>query len=182
MINLTKYYLEPHRYYHNLNHIVSMFNFANENQIELTNEQILAIWFHDVIYDPTRSDNEEQSAKYFQQWCLTQKVCNFEPKIIKQIILDTKQEIPTTEESALVIDLDLHQLGISKFFSNTVLIRKEFSHLSDKEFDEGRNTWIYSMLNRETIFVSGLNIFKELEQEARTNLLIDYYGGVINNK
>ena len=49
---------EPHRYYHNWNHIEYMFKIARKLGIELTDELVLAIIFHDIIYDPLAKDNE----------------------------------------------------------------------------------------------------------------------------
>jgi predicted metal-dependent HD superfamily phosphohydrolase len=44
---------EPHRFYHNWdNHIEYMFKIAEKLGIELADDLILAIIFHDIIYDP----------------------------------------------------------------------------------------------------------------------------------
>lgn len=58
-------YNQPHRHYHNFDHIRDMLrkadvvnsNFENETALEL------AIWFHDSIFDPLSKFNEEASAK-----------------------------------------------------------------------------------------------------------------------
>lgn len=57
-------YNEPHRYYHNWDHILKMIESANEKGI-LDDSLLLAIVFHDIVYNPKRSDNEEESIKYF---------------------------------------------------------------------------------------------------------------------
>jgi predicted metal-dependent HD superfamily phosphohydrolase len=56
-------YKELHRYYHNWSHIEDMIdnipgNYKNNKTL------ILAILFHDIIYDPKREDNEEKSCKF----------------------------------------------------------------------------------------------------------------------
>lgn len=127
---LTRAYLEPHRFYHSLEHINFMFAKAKEWKWELTEELIYAIWFHDAIYQPGAKDNEEKSAELFWAWkyTITKKENWGENKpqyeIIRQMILDTKTHIPTIEESKRLIDLDLAILAeefnikITKYFTS----------------------------------------------------------------
>jgi len=58
-------YTEPHRSYHNLSHIYSLLMMAEEYYDFIENPILfeLSIWFHDLIYDPSRNDNEEKSAE-----------------------------------------------------------------------------------------------------------------------
>ena len=58
-------YAEPHRRYHDMTHIAD--GLAQLRAVEgLTDDErtwlAYAIWWHDAVYDPTRSDNEAQSA------------------------------------------------------------------------------------------------------------------------
>ena len=50
------------RHYHTEKHIVAMLNGAAGLDFNDPDMARLAIVFHDVIYDPTRSDNEQRSA------------------------------------------------------------------------------------------------------------------------
>jgi len=66
--DLAARYAEPHRHYHTLDHLQHMFSV-----IELLCHPqpagpalLLAVWFHDAIYDPRAADNEEQSAALAQ--------------------------------------------------------------------------------------------------------------------
>ncbi len=66
---------EPHRYYHNINHLMSMLKqiddyfLSDENEYlymgEIYEDFIIAAFFHDVIYDPKANNNEENSNGYF---------------------------------------------------------------------------------------------------------------------
>ncbi len=171
MHNLMKKYMEPHRYYHNFNHIARMFYIAKRNKIELTNEQTLAIFFHDVIYVPGRSDNEVKSAEYFYDWCYyNHNVDGIDGEIVGRIILDTKTELPSIEQSKIVIDLDLYDLGTLLYATNSELIRKEFLTVyNEQQYISGRKNWIEGFLERDSIYVSDLGI--PLEQVARQNLI-----------
>ena len=78
--NLTHRYSEPHRAYHNLNHIKSMLdNFDTvRHTAEAPNALEWAIWYHDVIYDPQLKDNEKLSTLTCTCFCVRYKEENFE--------------------------------------------------------------------------------------------------------
>ena len=59
-------YTAPGRHYHNLAHIEDCLDaLARVENLSAVEREILseAIWWHDVVYDATRSDNEELSAQ-----------------------------------------------------------------------------------------------------------------------
>lgn len=63
---LVEKYGEPHRHHHTLEHVDRMLvdfdaTGSKDDSIEL------AIWFHDIIYEPGKSDNEARSAELFTQ-------------------------------------------------------------------------------------------------------------------
>src|ERR1700712_926672 len=63
---LVAVYTAPGRHYHNLTHIEDCLGaLAGLNGLSATEREILteAIWWHDVVYDLTRADNEELSAR-----------------------------------------------------------------------------------------------------------------------
>src|SRR5438552_3220534 len=57
-------YSEPGRHYHTLDHIASLFRQLDQHGDGLVDRSAveLAIFFHDAVYVPTRSDNEAASA------------------------------------------------------------------------------------------------------------------------
>lgn len=74
---LTDAYNEPQRHYHTLTHVHSMMAQLHsiEASLQLSSKQFevlhLAIWFHDVIYDPQTKKpgyNEIQSALDFENY------------------------------------------------------------------------------------------------------------------
>src|SRR5947208_5249742 len=61
---LVAAHTEPHRSYHTLEHLAEMFKVAGK-LADAANDPMavqLAIWFHDAVYDPRATDNEERSA------------------------------------------------------------------------------------------------------------------------
>jgi len=67
---LLELYSEPHRHYHNAQHITDCLkefdSVRDAAQEPLAVE--LAIWFHDAIYNPRAGDNEERSAELAAQF------------------------------------------------------------------------------------------------------------------
>jgi predicted metal-dependent HD superfamily phosphohydrolase len=55
---------EPHRHYHTLRHLEHMLSQLPASHV-FAREMIAATLFHDIIYDPARSDNEEMSLSTF---------------------------------------------------------------------------------------------------------------------
>lgn len=62
---IIDHHSEPHRYYHTLRHIGLMLGQIPPDHA-LAPEMAAATLFHDIIYQPTRSDNEEQSLAMFE--------------------------------------------------------------------------------------------------------------------
>jgi predicted metal-dependent HD superfamily phosphohydrolase len=61
---LLRAYSEPNRLYHAIEHIGSLLSQLEEhgNAVIDSDAVVLAILFHDVVYNPLRQDNEEKSA------------------------------------------------------------------------------------------------------------------------
>jgi predicted metal-dependent HD superfamily phosphohydrolase len=68
--DLVAAYNAPGRHYHNLAHIEDcLAALARVDNLSVAEREILseAIWWHDVVYDATRTDNEELSAQLAEQ-------------------------------------------------------------------------------------------------------------------
>lgn len=168
LVEITRRYAEPHRRYHTLRHIAGMFDSAARFGIDLGVAQIFAIWFHDIVYDPTRTDNEERSASLVMS---AMSAASYDDAThARRIILDTKTHKPSDPQSAIVLDLDMGILCASHVAYRKYVhdVREEFSHLSDKEWTAGRRAWIIRTLAEpiyHTAHYQGLP-----EKIARANL------------
>ncbi|MEM9884642.1 MAG: hypothetical protein AAF849_02035 [Bacteroidota bacterium] len=60
---LESAYTGPDRHYHNLDHLSTMFGILESLALEHPYLVRLAVWFHDLIYDIHRKDNEAKSAE-----------------------------------------------------------------------------------------------------------------------
>ena len=67
---------ETHRHYHNLDHLNELVDQINDIKSGYSEKEyeklILTALFHDCIYEPSRNDNEERSAHFFDI-CLMEK-------------------------------------------------------------------------------------------------------------
>ena len=66
---VTSGYSEAHRHYHSQRHILFCLQQYGK-VVDHLDDRVsvgLAIWFHDLILDPARQDNEEQSMRLFQK-------------------------------------------------------------------------------------------------------------------
>ncbi len=167
-------YTQPDRFYHNLNHIEACLNdFQEVSSLTNTPNLVkLAVWYHDVIYDVHRSDNEQKSADLASDVCsmaglsneIIQEVCN--------LILATKHHQPSDSiNQMIVIDVDLAILGKPplEYDIYEKAIRKEYSHISDSDFQKGRIDILQSFLEKPSIY--SLDFFKnKYQQQAIQNI------------
>lgn len=195
---LVSSYSEPHRHYHNLEHIINM---LDEFELELKAGNIkpenpdairLAIWFHDYIYDSLQkvekkkviADNEERSAYYYK---IETEMFNLPEgfnNLVSRMILSTKHNDTTTDnDSRIVIDLDLAILGKSesKFISYDKKIRKEYEFVPIELYCKKRIEILQYFLNRDSIFLT--TFFKhKYEERAISNiesLIFELENGVV---
>ena len=109
-------YTEKKRYYHGLSHLNYMIDLTEENSDLLQDKDavLFGVWFHDIVYKATKSDNEEESAVIAIKTLQSIGVDNEKIKKIKDLILSTdghKIIVDTDEDNAYFLDFDLAVLG-----------------------------------------------------------------------
>lgn len=171
---LANLYSEPHRHYHNSQHIVdclrefdSTRNLAHEPQaVEL------AIWFHDVIYNPRAADNEEQSAELAVQFITETGIGKELQKAVTQLVLATKHHDDSVHHDAvLMVDIDLSIFGKDPalFWKYEEQIRREYEWVPADIFATKRTEILEKFLARPKIFGTEF-FFAKYEAQARGNL------------
>ena len=97
-------YGEPWRHYHTLDHIAAVVAefLPLRDRFEDPDAALLALFFHDIVYDPARSDNEERSADALSA-VLTGSIAD----LACAHILATKKHEACTADAALVVDIDM---------------------------------------------------------------------------
>ena len=133
----------------------------------------LAIWFHDIVYDSTRTDNEKLSANNFKSFGNIIGLKNKHIKEICNLILVTKHnDTVKTESEKIICDLDLREFTSIRSKLNSEEVRKEFVHLSDEEFYKGRADFLRKMINKKYIYSTDL-YRNSLEELAKHRITIE---------
>ena len=173
---IEQHYTEKNRTYHNLTHINNMLEEAAKFDEKITDKPVLllAIWFHDIIYNSMSKTNEKDSAELAKK-ILSQT--NLSPKRIQKcydLILLTIKHQPHAEahlDDKLLVDFDLEILSRDweayKIYSEQV--RKEYWMYPAPLFKNGRKKAMGKFLERPTIYQTPF--YQETkEAKARANI------------
>jgi predicted metal-dependent HD superfamily phosphohydrolase len=132
-----------------------------------------AIWFHDVIYDTKKTDNEEKSAEFAVEALGGLGVPEQTVAPTREMILATKHHRADdlSWDMKAFLDLDASILGapeeIYKEYSGA--IRKEYSWVPDSLYRDGRMKVLNDFLEREHIYHTE-EIRTRCELQARSNI------------
>jgi predicted metal-dependent HD superfamily phosphohydrolase len=106
---LVSAYSEPHRHYHTLVHIKAVVGHAERlhEHFQMPDTVLLALFFHDVIYDAARQDNEVLSAGLMREL-----LPDIDTSNARAMIEATKHHTATSDpDTNLLLDIDMSILG-----------------------------------------------------------------------
>jgi predicted metal-dependent HD superfamily phosphohydrolase len=140
----------PERHYHDLSHLRSMLDGLDtyRHLADDANAVALAVWFHDAVQDPQRTDDEERSAAWAYK-ALTEAGCSDLAGRVQEMILATKTHAPSNDpDTALLLDLDLAILGQPRPIYERYVrgVRAEYSDVSDEQWRVGRHAVLTQLL------------------------------------
>jgi predicted metal-dependent HD superfamily phosphohydrolase len=170
-------YQAPGRFYHTLTHISGMLDLIDEHEKKFLRPDLarFAAVKHDGIYNVHNTcDNETLSAIDAVQTGIVLGMSPHDLKIVVGYIMSTEhlgnKTRPLTEDEKLFADIDLDGFSRSwdTVLGNSRKVRREFAHLSDKEFAEGNITFLSRLEMRGFIYQSP--VYKEYETRARDNI------------
>lgn len=141
---------EPRRAYHTLAHIERMLADVPA-EYETCRELIAAIWLHDIVYDPTRADNEERSAEQARRDLAGSGI---DAELVAELILGTAHHRAGSALQNVLNDLDLMILGGSEaeYAAYAEAIRREYAHVPDAAYRTGRPAVLRRFLDRGRIY------------------------------
>ena len=167
---------EPQRHYHTLQHLAECLTLADSQRDEMTHpaEVVLALWFHDAVYDVRAHDNEARSAQWAAQVLNEAGVSPDECARIDALIMATchgAAASPGTPDSALLVYIDLAILGSeeSRFAEHEAQIRAEYAWVPPEVFAVKRRAVLRSFLDRPRIYTTD-TMHARFETQARVNL------------
>ena len=174
-------YSEVERRYHTVDHVAAVLDHVDRllsddravdgGQIDADVVRAGAL-FHDVVYDPRSSSNEQDSARLAVEavrslgWDATRQTQ------LDAIILATATHAAESAESAVLLDADLAILGAPPltYWRYVDAVRAEYSFVDDSGWTEGRSAVVRSLLERPHIFTTAA-MRASHEPQARLNLV-----------
>jgi predicted metal-dependent HD superfamily phosphohydrolase len=173
-------YDEPHRAYHTRVHLrecleqleTALPHAAPLEHATSASEIAIALWFHDVVYDPTRHDNEAVSADRARAALLDSNVTPAIADRIHALILATRHAVaPVAPDEQLLVDVDLAILGApaARFDEYETQVRVEYSWVPGFLFRRERRKILQQFVERPRVYQTAY-FFEMLQTRARTNL------------
>lgn len=172
---LINKYSGEERFYHGLDHIVSLLNLAEKYSSKLSDYECvkLAIWFHDAVYDVKLYDNEIRSASLA---VANLSEMNFPKdkieKVEKMILATQKHSAENLDfDGRIFLDFDLSILGADsqiyeKYSAN---IRREYSFVPESLYRSRRRKILENFLLRENLYFTE-DMRSRFEMKARRNI------------
>lgn len=169
-------YSEPQRFYHSLRHISHLLSLLRQHLQEVQDPiaVLAAILFHDIVYDPRSSTNEEDSAGLWTDACDRFPFLTRWRSTVSEYILLTKAHQPPEDvsDSDLIVflDMDLAILGADRaeYGKYAIDIRREYRHVEAAAFCQARGRFLEEMLARR-IFRSP-SFLESHEIQAKDNI------------
>lgn len=153
-------YAEPHRGYHDLAHLDEVLRHVDAlaEEAEDVDAVRLAAWFHDAVYDPTATDNEEESARLAAKTLTGLRVPDGMVERVADLVRLTADHDPGEDrDGAVLCDADLAVLASEDLRYSTYVdgVRREYGHLDDASFARGRAQVLRSLLDHPSLFRTG---------------------------
>ena len=176
---LKRRYGEPQRHYHTWDHIEALLGHLDSvsDRLHDPDSVLWALYWHDAIYDPQASDNEDKSADLLNEMAGADLP---EPSLSRadRIIRATKQHLVpeglSGEEQSdleLFLDIDLSILAASSdvFDRYETHIRSEYAFVPEPVYVQARSAILQGFLKRQRLYFSD-HFYNQWETRARANL------------
>ncbi|MFE0375205.1 hypothetical protein ACFW1M_06380 [Streptomyces inhibens] len=182
--NLLSRWSEPHRRYHTVEHLAAVLDRIDEladHADDLTVVQ-LAAWFHDAVYRPDRSENEERSAALAERALPELGIGAARTAEVARLVrlTVTHDPAPDDPDGEVLCDADLAVLAGSpdQYAAYAAAVRTEYAFVPDPAFTTGRSAVLRQLLALPRLFRTPMG-YDLWEHTARRNLTteLDLLGG-----
>lgn len=173
-------YREPIRRYHTTDHLAAVVGLvpvlaAADPALDRrsTDLVVLAAWFHDAVYDPTTSGNEEASAVLADDVLRRVGVDATDRAEVARLVRVTAGHLVDEgdEAAATLVDADLAVLAAAPeaYEAYRRAVRNEYGHVPDDAWRVGRAAVLDGLLAAPRLFRRGPDAARR-EAQARANL------------
>ncbi|MYS59416.1 HD domain-containing protein [Streptomyces sp. SID5468] len=156
--NLIARWSEPHRRHHTTDHLRTVLDHAEELAAHATDPDavLLAGWFHDAVYRPERSENEERSAALAERALREAGLAGPLTAEVARLVRLTADHDPAPGDrnGELLTDADLADLAGSpeRYAAYASSVRDEYAFVPDEEFRAARAEVLRQLLSRPRVF------------------------------
>jgi predicted metal-dependent HD superfamily phosphohydrolase len=165
-------YSGRNRHYHNLKHIEALLHLSERYPLRDRKVVLYAIFYHDIIYNVLRKDNETRSAALAVKRLHELGVDADTIALVKHFIEATQTHQATgNPDLELFLDFDMSILGApwNEYLVYTQQVRKEYKIYPWAMYQAGRKKFLMQCLQAAHIFHSG--VFRAgFEFQARSNI------------
>ncbi|WP_327656129.1 HD domain-containing protein [Streptomyces sp. NBC_00483] len=173
--NLLARWSEPQRKYHTVEHLAAVLDHIDvlEEHAERPELVRLAAWFHDAVYRPERSENEERSAALAERALAEAGLVPEDVAAVARLVRLTVTHDPADDDTdgETLCDADLAILAAPApaYAAYTKAVRAEYAFVPDEAFREGRAGVLRQLLDLPRLFRTphGRSLW---ESAARENL------------
>lgn len=165
------------RHYHGVRHVGWVVRhveaIAADHPVDDLPATVAAAFFHDAVYDPTRSDNEAESAAMAAR--AVREIGWAEPacRHVAELVLATAgHDVDGVDrDTAVLLAADLAVLAAepSRYADYATAVRREYAHLDDAAWRTGRAAVLRTLRERPHLFAPELGL-DEWERRARANI------------
>ncbi|MFZ3568996.1 hypothetical protein ACOKM5_18740 [Streptomyces sp. BH097] len=156
--NLLARWAEPQRKYHTVDHLTAVLDHIDvlEEHAERPELVRLAAWFHDAVYRPDRSENEERSAALAERALAEAGLSPEDVAEVVRLVLLTVTHDPAEDDAdgEALCDADLAILAAPApaYAAYTKAVREEYAFVPDEAFREGRAGVLRQLLGLPRLF------------------------------
>jgi predicted metal-dependent HD superfamily phosphohydrolase len=151
-------YADPSRHYHDLTHLDEVLRNVDElaDVAHAPDVVRLAAWFHDAVYDPQASDNEDLSARLAEHMLADMRVDDAIVAEVARLVRLTATHDPADDDSdaAVLCDADLAILAAddTRYAQYNAGVRAEYAHVPDDDFARGRSAVLRQLMAQPSLF------------------------------
>ncbi|MFD7184007.1 hypothetical protein ACFV90_28900 [Streptomyces sp. NPDC059904] len=173
--DLLARWAEPQRRYHTTTHLKAVLDRIDVLEDHADDPALvrLAAWFHDAVYLPERSTNEDRSARLAERALTEAGLTEQQVDEVSRLVVLTVTHDPDEDDrnGEVLCDADLAILAASPgaYAAYAAAVREEYGFVPDEPFREGRAAVLRQLLALPRLFRTPYGA-AHWEERARENL------------